>query len=258
MPTQEKIDRVADLQDKLERCSIAVTTNYTGITVNEMTELRRQMRVAGVEFTVVKNTLMNLASEAAKKPQVKEIVQGPTAVALGYDDPLNVAKAVSDYIRSARSVLTIRGAVLGDGPVMQAAEVIRLAGLPPKPQLLAMLLDQLQAPIQGLASVLNGPLQNLEGLFQARIRQIEAAGPTETGMAGDSGESEANNEAADAGEAPDTNDSGETQDGGDEEANETPDTSDLGETQDGGDEESHETPDTCEASETGDSGETSE
>ena len=127
MPTQEKIDRVADLKDKLERCSIAVATDYTGITVNEMTELRRQMRVAGVEFTVVKNTLMYLASEAANKPQVKEIVQGPTAVALGYEDPLDVAKAVSDYIRNARSTMTIRGAVLGDGPVMQAAEVNRLA-----------------------------------------------------------------------------------------------------------------------------------
>ena len=73
MPTQEKIDRVATLQDKLERCSIAVTTNYTGITVNEMIDLRRQMRAAGVEFTVVKNTLMYLASEAAQRPQVKDL-----------------------------------------------------------------------------------------------------------------------------------------------------------------------------------------
>ena len=83
MPTQEKIDRVATLQDKLERCSIAVTTNYTGITVNEMIDLRRQMRAAGVEFTVVKNTLMSLACEAAQRPQVKYIVHGPTSVALG-------------------------------------------------------------------------------------------------------------------------------------------------------------------------------
>ena len=80
------------MKDKLERCSIALATDYTGITVNQMTELRRQMRAAGVEFTIVKNTLMYRASDAAQRPQVKEIVQGPTAVALGYDDPLDVAR----------------------------------------------------------------------------------------------------------------------------------------------------------------------
>ena len=101
MPTQEKIDRVQELKDKLERSTITVTTDYTGITVNEMTDLRSRMRSAGVEFTVVKNTLMYLASEEAQRPNVKEIVQGPTAVALGYDDPLDVAKAVSDYIRTS-------------------------------------------------------------------------------------------------------------------------------------------------------------
>ena len=180
MPTQDKIDRVAVLKDKLERCSIALAADYTGIRVNEMTELRRQMRAAGVEFTIVKNTLMYLASDDAQKPQVKDIVQGPTAIALGYDDPLDVAKALADYIRTSRSTLTIRGAVLGDGPVMPPAEVNRLAALPPKPQLLATLMGQLQAPIQRLVTVLNGPLQNLEGLFQARIRQLESSGPSES------------------------------------------------------------------------------
>ncbi len=176
MPTQEKIDRVTALTDKLERCTIAVTADYTGITVNEMTELRRQMRAAGAEFTIIKNTLMYLASDAAQMPQVKEIVQGPTAVALGYDEPVDVAKALADYIRTSRSAMTIRGAVMGTGPVMSTEEVNRLAALPPKAQLLAMLLGQLQAPIQGLASILNGPLQSLDGLMQARIRQLESGG----------------------------------------------------------------------------------
>ena len=173
MPTQEKMNRVQELKDKLERSTITVTTDYTGISVNEMTDLRSRMRSAGVEFTVVKNTLMYLASEQAQRPNVKEIVQGPTAVALGYDDPLDVAKAVSDYIRTSRSVLAIRGAVMGDGPVMSAVEVARLAALPPKPQLVASLLGQLQSPIQRLLGVLNGPLINLDRLIQARITQLE-------------------------------------------------------------------------------------
>ena len=213
MPTQEKIDRVATLQDKLERCSIAVTTNYTGITVNEMIDLRRQMRAAGVEFTVVKNTLMYLASEAAQRPQVKDIVQGPTAVALGYDDPLDVAKAVSDYIRNARSTLTIQGAVLGNGPVMQAPEVVRLASLPPKPELLSTLLGQLQAPLSRLAAVLNGPLQNFDGLIQARIRQLEASGEgilVETVGSNDSDDPSGTSESPDAGATNEIDDSGDS------------------------------------------------
>ena len=174
MPTEQKIDRVSALKDKLERCTIAVTADYTGIPVNEMTELRRRMRAVGVEFTVVKNTLMDLAAEAASRPQVKEIVEGPTAVAFGYDDPLVVAKILADYIRTTRTVLAIRGAVMGDGPAMAPAEVGRLAALPGKPQLVATMMAQLQSPIQRLMVVLNSPLGNFSTMLQARIRQLES------------------------------------------------------------------------------------
>ncbi len=174
MPTQTKIDRVGELKEKLERCSIVVTANHTSIPVNEMTELRRRTRAAGVEFVVIKNTLMHLAADAAQRPQVKEIVQGPTAIAFGYDDPVDVAKTLQEYIRATRSTLAIQGAVLADGPALQARDVERLAALPPKPQLVANLLMQFQAPLYRLLAVLNGPLQNLDGLLQARIRQLES------------------------------------------------------------------------------------
>ncbi len=176
MPTQENIDRVSALRAKLERCSIAVTADHTGLPTNEITELRRRMRAAGIEFTVVKNTLMNLAADAAQRPQIKEIVRGPTAIAFGYDDPQNVARALSDYLRTSRSTLALRGAVLANGSPMSPAEVSRLAALPSRPQLLASLLGQLQAPIQHLLLVLNGPLRNLDAVLQARIRQLEATG----------------------------------------------------------------------------------
>ena len=174
MPTEAKIQRVNDLKDKLERSSIAVGVNYTGISVNEMTDLRRGMRAAGVDFTVVKNSLTYLASEAAGRPQVKEIVQGPTVMAFGYDDPQDVARVLSDYIRTTRSTLAIRGAVLGDGPVLPPADVTRMASLPSKPQMVATLMGQLQSPLQRLLGVLNGPLRNLDALLQARIQQLES------------------------------------------------------------------------------------
>ena len=175
MPTEAKIQRVDVLKDKLERSSIAVAADYTRISVNEMTDLRRRMRAAGVDITVVKNTLTYLASEAAGRPQVKEIVQGPTVMAFGYDDPQDVARALSDYIRTTRSTLAIRGAVLGDGKVLPPGDVTRLAGLPSKPQMVATLLGQLQSPLQRLMGVINGPLRNLDALLQARIRQLESA-----------------------------------------------------------------------------------
>ena len=181
MPTQGNIDRVNAIKEKLERCTIALTANYTGISVNEMVELRRRMRAAGVEFTVVKNTLMDLAADAAQRPQVKEIVQGPTVVAFGYGDPQDVARAVSEYVRTSRSTLAVQGAVLENGPVLPPEVVSRLATLPSKPQLVANLMGQLQAPMQRLLTVLNGPLQNLEYLLQARIRQLESAESGESG-----------------------------------------------------------------------------
>ena len=175
MPTPKKIDRVSALKDRLERSTITVAADYTGISVNEMVELRRRMRAAGAEFTVVKNTLINLAAEAAQRLQVKEIVQGPTAIAFGYDDPVKVAKAFSDHVRTTRSTLAVRGAVLGDGPALPPEDVNRLANLPARPQMLADLMGQILAPIQRLLTVLNGPVQNLDSLLHARISQLESA-----------------------------------------------------------------------------------
>ena len=175
MPTPAKIERVAELKEKLERCSIALTAGYSGIPVNDMTELRRRMRDAGVEFIVVKNTLANLAAAEAQVPQFQEIMEGPTAIAFGYDDPVDTARAVNDYIRTTRSPLAIHGALLGAGAPLPPAEVERLASLPARPQMLANLLGQIQSPLQRLVGVLNGPLQNLDGLLQARIRQLEEA-----------------------------------------------------------------------------------
>jgi large subunit ribosomal protein L10 len=174
LPTQTKIDRVNELKEKLERSSIVVAANYTSIPAAEMTELRRRVRAAGVELLVVKNTLMSLAADAAHRPQVKQIVQGPTAIALGYDDPVVTAKTLQDYIRATRSALAIRGAVLSDGPALAPSDVERLAALPSRTQLIASLLAQMQAPLYRLLAVLNGPLQKFDGLLQARIRQLES------------------------------------------------------------------------------------
>ncbi|MEE8465511.1 MAG: 50S ribosomal protein L10 [Dehalococcoidia bacterium] len=177
MPTQQKRDRVQDIKARLERSTIAMTTSYSGISVNQMTDLRRAMRGGGVDFTIVKNTLLSLAADEAQKSQLKEIVEGPTAIALGYDDPATAAKVVADFVRTGGTTLVILGAVMGDGAPMSSDEVTKLASLPPKDQLIAMLLGQMQAPIAQLLTILNGPLQSMGNVLQARVRQMEEEGP---------------------------------------------------------------------------------
>lgn len=177
MPTQQKINRVQDIKGRIERSTIAMTTRYSGISVNQMIELRRAMKAGGVDFTIVKNTLLSLAAEEAQKPQLKEIVDGPTAIALGYDDPVEAAKAMADFIRTGGTTLAIIGAVMGDGAPMSSSEFTRLAALPPKPILLAMLLGQLQSPIARMVTVMNGPLQSMGNVLTARVRQLEEEGP---------------------------------------------------------------------------------
>ena len=174
MPTQAKVDRVAELREKLENCSIVISTGCTGIGVNQMVNLRRRMREGGVEFIVIKNNLLNLAADGANVPQLKDVVTGQTAIALGYDDAAVIAKAVADAAR-ADGTLQINGAVVGSGPAMDTAEVTRLASLPPQPVLVAQLLGNMQGPLYALASVLNGTIAALAYALQARIDQLQPA-----------------------------------------------------------------------------------
>ncbi len=183
MPTQKKIDTVAELKEKLERCTVAVATNYTGLNANAMTDVRRKMRESDLEYLVVKNNLTYLAADAAGRPEVKGIVQGPTALAFGYDDPIRVARVLEEYIRVNRSPLSITGAVL-ERRTLDGRQVLALTSLPSKDVLLATLMArmqspaatlmaQLQAPMVRLAGTLNGPLASLAILLQRRVEQLE-------------------------------------------------------------------------------------
>jgi large subunit ribosomal protein L10 len=163
---------VEQLRSLLEGCTIAISADYSGMSVGAMTELRRSLRDKGVEFHVVKNRLVYLAADAAGKPAVKEIVQGPTGLALGFGDPVEPARALSEFLSSTRHPLAIKGGVLGDR-VLTAQEVDSLALLPSKDQLIAQLLGLLQGPITGLARVLNAPLSALVTVLQRHMEASE-------------------------------------------------------------------------------------
>ena len=172
MPKQANIDAVDRLRQQLEESSVVISTDFTGMSVRAMTDLRRALRESGVEFRVIKNSLAYLAADAAGKPFVKDIIQGPTGIAFSSGDPVEPAKALVAFIRSTRAAMKIRGGVLGDRTIT-AAEVDGLAALPPKEQLIARLLGQLIGPVTGLVYTLNAPISGLATVLQ---RHIEAAG----------------------------------------------------------------------------------
>ena len=185
MPTQKKIDDVSSLKERLERSTLVVGTQYRGLRVKEMQDLRRKMRDGGLEVKVVKNTLLRLAAEQAGKPGLVGVVEGPTALALAYGDVIEASKVVTAYAQGAPQAFTIKGAYL-DGALLSAADLKELVKIPPKPVLLAQLVGSLQSPLATFIGLLDSPLQELTGLFQsllselpglveARAKQMEAA-----------------------------------------------------------------------------------
>lgn len=166
MPTTDKAQAVEAMKDWMEKCTVAIATNYDGLPVSEMTELRRALRESGVQYKIVKNTLAYRAADEAGKPGIKEIVKGPTGIAFTYGEQVDPAKAISEFIRSNRSSLKIIGGFLDDR-VLSAADVENLASLPSKDELIAKLLGQMQAPTAGLVRVLNGPIAGLARVLQA-------------------------------------------------------------------------------------------
>jgi len=174
MPTARKERIVKELSELLSRARIAILTDYRGLKVDEMAEVRRRLGEVGADYRVVKNSLTRLAAQQVGKEGIIEIMEGPTAIAFGYDDEVAPAKAVMEYVRGARPQLAIRGAIL-DGRVLSAAEVVELASLPSREVMLGRVVGTMQAPIANLIGVLKALPAGLVRVLQARKQQLEGA-----------------------------------------------------------------------------------
>lgn len=172
MPTPKKVETVGQLKELLQKATLAIAADYRGLTVADMTALRRRLREAGVEFHVVKNTLARLAAQRAGRPAFTQLLSGPTALAVGFGDQVEVAKTLTEYLRTSRLNVTVRGAVL-DSRVLNPEEVHALAVLPPREVILGQVVGGIQAPLVGLVSVLNGLLGSLARVLDARAKQLE-------------------------------------------------------------------------------------
>jgi len=169
---EKKQERISQLADKLSRSSIVVATDYRGLSVGEITVLRRQLHQQGMEYRVVKNTLTGLAAEKAERPQLSPLLKGPTALAFGYGDVVQLAKTLIDYQRSEKTTLRIKGGLL-ESRVLSTEEIVALSSLPSREVLIAKLMGTLYGPIHGLLYVLSAEMRQLLGMLQARIKQME-------------------------------------------------------------------------------------
>lgn len=175
MPTPEKARQIDEIADLLQRSTLAILTDYRGLTVADMQAFRSQLREREATLKVVKNTLTRIAAERVGYDSVTPLLEGPTAIVFTAADPVAAAKAVTDFARSSR-ILTVKGALL-EGRLLPPAEVEQLATLPSREELLAKVVGGLQAPLYSLVSVLSGPIRALAYVLQARAQQLEGNQP---------------------------------------------------------------------------------
>src|SRR2546425_11434843 len=169
-----KVQEVETLRQRLGQAAAAILTDFRGLNVHEIAQLRSKLREAGVEYKVVKNTLLQRAAQSVGVADLAPLLEGPTAIAVSRTDPSVPARILLEYIRQMRK-LEIKGGLV-EGLVLTAAQIKALADLPSRPQLLAVVLGSMAAPLTGLAAVLGALPRNLVyALDQIRKRQEQAA-----------------------------------------------------------------------------------
>ena len=202
MPTERKIQQVAELEDRLNRCLIVISLDYRGLTVGQMQQLRRTLREIEptTEMRVVKNTMLKRAAENSGKDEVLEVVEEATALVFGYEDEVTAAKGLAKFARDTRIDLVIRGGLL-DGAVMDRAQIDELAKVPDRLELMAKLAGGLSNPITGIAGGIHSLIREVAAIVEARAAQLEAESSAEDAAPSDDEASDEASNDADAGKA---------------------------------------------------------
>ena len=173
-PRAEKVAVVNEVRERLDAADGALLTEYRGLTVAELADLRRELTAAGGDYKVYKNTLVRLAVADTPTQGVSELLTGPTAIAFVHGDVSAVAKALRDFAR-ANPNLVVKGGVVGTS-VMSAADIDVLAELPSRETLLAQFAGALSAPLQQLAGLVQALPRNLAYGISALVDQRRAEG----------------------------------------------------------------------------------
>jgi large subunit ribosomal protein L10 len=165
----EKQEVIDDLHEKFARAKAAILTAYSGIDVEQITELRSKLRQSQVEYRVVKNTLARRAVEGTSLAGLKDHFVGPIGIALGYDDPVAPAKVLQEFSKTQQK-LELKIGML-DGKLLQQADIKALANLPSLTQLRSTLVGLLQAPASRIARVLQAPGGQVARVLKAKAEK---------------------------------------------------------------------------------------
>jgi len=169
MKRTDKEQLVAELTTKMKGAKAFYYTDFTGLNVKSMTDLRRRFRRAGVEYVVIKNTL---ALRSAKEMGLaQQALKGPTGIVIG-KDPVAAAKVLTEFAKENEQRPAVKGGML-DGKPIDVAQVKKLASLPSREQMLAELAAGMQSPLAAFAGALNGLLATMAAALEARKKQIE-------------------------------------------------------------------------------------
>jgi large subunit ribosomal protein L10 len=153
MARPDKETSVSEIKDKLSRAKSVILTDYRGLSFEQITELRSKLRPLNVEYKVFKNTLAKRATKELDLEDLDQYLNGPTAMAISYDDPVASAKPLSDFAKATK-MLEMKGGVV-EGSIVDSERVKSLASIPSREVLLAMFMGGLRSPLYGLAGSLN-------------------------------------------------------------------------------------------------------
>lgn len=170
MPNKKNISNVKELTDKLSRAKSIYFTDYLGLNVSDVTSLRKKFFESNVEYLVVKNTLLKIASDKNKISLGDELFSGSTAIAISYDEPVIAAKVIKGFLKD-HDLPSIKG-VLFEGSYLPAREFEKIANLPSKEESLTKIIITLKSPVQSIVNLLNSPMVKLvnvlNGLKEAK------------------------------------------------------------------------------------------
>jgi large subunit ribosomal protein L10 len=166
VPTQEKVASVTELKSRLDGMKTVVLTEYRGLTVQQLSDLRKQLRAVAAEYKVVKNRLARLAIQSSRLEELGRYLTGPTGVVFSKEDPVAVAKALQTFAKANQALAIKAGYV--EGQMLPPAELKALADLPSREQLRARLVGAIQGILSQLVGVLTAPQRDLVSVLQQR------------------------------------------------------------------------------------------
>lgn len=173
MPTERKIQQVAELEERLQRAVITIGLDYRGLSVGQMRALRLTLREQepSMELRVIKNSMLRRAADNAGQSGVAELAKEATALLFGFEDQVNPPKALSKYMRESRLEIVIHGGYM-DGAVISAEDVSALATTPSRLELMAKIAGGISSPITGIAASLHSIIREIAAVIEARADQL--------------------------------------------------------------------------------------